>query len=64
MRRLGLSTIFIVLLASSPALQKPLPLNTIKVPPGFRVDLYADRVENARSMALSPGGVLYVGTRT
>ena len=53
-----------MLLASAAAVQKPLPLNTIKVPPGFRVDLYADGVENARSMALSPAGVLYIGTRT
>jgi glucose/arabinose dehydrogenase len=63
MRRIGLSLIVAVLLAPHAQVQKPLPLNTIKVPPGFRVDLFADGVENARSMALSPGGVLYVGTR-
>ena len=38
-------------------------LEKIKIPPGFRIDLYADGVANARSMALSPNGVLYVGTR-
>jgi glucose/arabinose dehydrogenase len=64
MRRIGLSLIAAVLLASHAAVQKPLPLNMIKVPAGFRIDLFADGVENARSMALSPGGVLYVGTRT
>jgi glucose/arabinose dehydrogenase len=64
MRRIGLSLIVTVLLAPHLAVQKPLPLNTIKVPPGFRIDLFADGVENARSMVLSPGGVLYVGTRT
>jgi glucose/arabinose dehydrogenase len=64
MRRLGFVLIVTVLVASGAALQKPLPLNMIKMPPGFRIDLYADGVENARSMALSPGGVLYVGTRT
>jgi glucose/arabinose dehydrogenase len=64
MRRIGLTFILAVLLAPAAAVQKPLPLNTIKVPAGFRVDLFADGVENARSMALSPAGVLYVGTRT
>jgi glucose/arabinose dehydrogenase len=46
-------------LADSP---DPLPLDKIKLPPGFRISVYA-RVPNARSMALSPGGTLFVGTR-
>jgi glucose/arabinose dehydrogenase len=40
-----------------------LPLDRIKLPAGFRIDVYATGVENARSMALSPGGTLFVGTR-
>jgi glucose/arabinose dehydrogenase len=40
-----------------------LPLGTIRLPPGFRIDLYTDKVPGARSMALSPGGILFVGTR-
>ena len=40
-----------------------LPLGEIRLPPGFRIDIYADKVPGARSMALSPGGVLFVGTR-
>lgn len=40
----------------------PLPLERIKLPPGFRIALYA-RVPRARSMALAPGGTLFVGTR-
>ena len=39
-----------------------LPLNTIKLPAGFKIDVYAE-VDNARSMALSPSGILYVGNR-
>jgi glucose/arabinose dehydrogenase len=35
----------------------------ITLPPGFRIDIYADNVKGARSMALSPNGVLFVGTR-
>lgn len=35
----------------------------ITLPPGFKIDVYADNVKGARSMALSPSGVLFVGTR-
>lgn len=47
----------------SPALvQEGIHLEKVELPPGFRISLYA-RVPGARSMALSPGGVLFVGTR-
>lgn len=35
----------------------------IQLPPGFKIKIYARNVQGARSMALSPGGVLFVGTR-
>ena len=35
----------------------------ITLPPGFHISIYADNIEGARSMALSPDGVLFVGTR-
>ncbi len=38
-------------------------LSTIQLPPGFSISIYADQVPGARSMAISPSGVLYVGTR-
>jgi len=41
----------------------PLPLDTIKLPAGFRIDVYAHPVPGARSMALGPKGTLFVGTR-
>lgn len=41
---------------------KTLPLDKIKLPSGFSIDVYAE-VENARSMALSPSGVLYIGNK-
>jgi glucose/arabinose dehydrogenase len=40
-----------------------LPLHLIKLPPGFRIEVYAADVPGARSMALSPAGTLFVGTR-
>jgi len=42
---------------------RSLPLEKIKLPPGFEISLYADDVPNARSMTLSPKGTLFVGTR-
>jgi glucose/arabinose dehydrogenase len=39
-----------------------LPLDKIKLPPGFEISIYASNVPNARSMTLSPGGTLFVGT--
>lgn len=38
-------------------------LTKIKLPSGFKIEIYADQVENARSMALTPGGTLFVGSR-
>jgi len=35
----------------------------ITLPPGFHISIYADNVPGARSMALSPSGILFVGTR-
>ncbi len=40
-----------------------LPLDRIKLPEGFAIDIFAENVTNARSMALSPNGTLFVGTR-
>ena len=42
---------------------RELPLDTIKVPPGFEINIFAAHVPNARSMSLSPQGTLFVGTR-
>ncbi len=39
------------------------PLEKIKLPPGFKIEVYADDLPNARSMDLSPSGTLFVGSR-
>jgi glucose/arabinose dehydrogenase len=41
-----------------------LPLETLKLPAGFSISLFADNVPNARSMTLGPAGTVFVGTRT
>lgn len=38
-------------------------LDKIKLPAGFKIDVYAE-VKNARSLTLSPSGILYVGNRS
>jgi glucose/arabinose dehydrogenase len=38
-------------------------LSQIKLPEGFKIEIYAEDVKNARSMCLSPNGTLFVGTR-
>ncbi len=40
-----------------------LPLDKIKLPAGFKIEVYASDLPGARSMTLSPEGVLFVGTR-
>lgn len=41
---------------------KSLPLSTIVLPPGFSIEVYAE-VDNARSLAMSSEGTLFVGNR-
>ena len=35
----------------------------IRLPPGFRIEVYASDVPNARQMALGPDGIVFVGSR-
>lgn len=38
-------------------------LNSLHLPTGFSISIYADNVPNARSLAMGSDGVVYVGTR-
>jgi glucose/arabinose dehydrogenase len=40
-----------------------LPLDKIKLPAGFEIAVFTDKVPNAREMALGKDGTLFVGTR-
>lgn len=44
--------------------KEPVYLDRINLPEGYQIELFADGVENARSLALSPDGTLFVGTRS
>ena len=48
-------------LSSLPA--NEIPLDKIKLPPGFEISLYASGIPNARSMVFGKNGTLFVGTR-
>lgn len=66
MRQVVSGVIFAVLsaiVAAALEAQPALPLDQIKLPPGFAIEVYATGVRNARSMTLGQGGVLFVGTR-
>ncbi|MCC8403806.1 sorbosone dehydrogenase family protein [Paraburkholderia sp. MMS20-SJTN17] len=39
-----------------------LPVEKIKLPPGFHIEVLSDDVPGARAMTLSPKGILYVGS--
>jgi glucose/arabinose dehydrogenase len=40
-----------------------LPIEKIKLPPGFHIEMLSDDVPSARAMTLSPKGILYVGSQ-
>src|SRR6266436_8420544 len=42
---------------------KDLPINKLKVPAGFKVEVWAEGMPGARSMALGDKGTVFVGTR-
>lgn len=44
---------------SKPAIE----LNKIILPEGFKIDIFAENVKNARTMVRSPKGIIFVGTR-
>lgn len=42
--------------------EKQLPLERIKLPEGFKIKIFAE-VNNARSLAISPSGTVFVGNK-
>jgi glucose/arabinose dehydrogenase len=63
MNRIARFAVCGLLILALPAHARTLPLNTIKLPPGFEIAVFAANVPNARQMALSPNGVVFVGSR-
>jgi glucose/arabinose dehydrogenase len=51
---------------ATPAAPTPgdrIPLQQLRVPPGFRIELWASGIHNARSLALGSRGTVFVGSR-
>ena len=44
-------------------LSAPLYIEDLVVPDGFKIELYAENVVNARQMTLGDDGTIFVGTR-
>jgi glucose/arabinose dehydrogenase len=40
-----------------------LPIDKLNLPDGFKIEVYADKIDGARSMAIGDDGTLFVGTR-
>jgi glucose/arabinose dehydrogenase len=53
----------LLMAASLPANAQDNDLEKLKLPEGFEISVYAEGVTTARDMAISPGGIVYVGTR-
>ena len=62
LRSLSVVPIGLALICGGASAQE-IPLDKITLPPGFSIEVYASGVPNARSMALSPTGTLFVSTR-
>jgi glucose/arabinose dehydrogenase len=58
----GVATLAAPLSGQGRGAQAKLPLGRIKLPQGFRISVWADGVHNARSLAQSPSGTIFVGT--
>ena len=54
----------VVVLSGGPAVAQEIPLDKLTLPLGFSIAVYAPDVPNARSMARSPAGTLFVSTRS
>ena len=55
-----------VIAASTPTAssrQAASPLASLVLPAGFHAEVFADNVDNARDMALAPGGTVFVGSQ-
>ena len=46
------------------ARQAPSPVASLVMPTGFQAAVFAEKVENARTMVLGPQGTVFVGSRT
>ncbi len=65
MKFLKILSIYMLISSSCYAIQKQYQqvLDKLQLPSGFSISIYADNLPNARTLALSDKGIIYVGTR-
>lgn len=54
--------IFLLFICGPVLAAKPLPLDKINLPPGFKISVFAE-APGARSLAIAPSGTVFVGSR-
>jgi glucose/arabinose dehydrogenase len=54
---------FVLTLGSAQAQTRPPDLDSVTLPPGFSISVFASDVENAREIAIGDQGTVFVGTR-
>lgn len=59
-----ISSAFLAAALACAAAAQRLPLDWIKLPPGFGISVFAENLPNARSLAHGSGSVVFVSTRT
>lgn len=52
------------ILCSFPCFAEELPLELIKLPPGFKISIFAEGISNARQLTLGENGTVFVGNRS
>ena len=52
------------MLAGLGAWAQALPLDEVRLPPGFTIEVYASGLHSARGLAFSEAGTLFVGSKT
>ncbi len=58
------STLLGLWLLSLPSLAADLPMQALRLPSGFQIEIWVDEIANARQMALGEKGTLFVGSRS
>ncbi len=52
-----------VLVMLTPARAGHLPIDQIRLPDGFKIEVFADSVPNVRQLSISPSGTIFAGSR-
>ena len=62
--RIGAAVLLLVSACAWASPQTDKVIENVRLPPDFRIEVYADNVPGARSMALGQRGTLFIGTRS